>query len=70
MMPVALSAQKENQLWLMIIVGERYGSKQNDVETLNYTLSHKLGNEQSVLTSKRMNTAECASEASGAEQVN
>ena len=40
-----------------------YGSKQGDIETLDYTLSHELRSEQ-------MSAAECASELSSAEQAN
>ena len=40
-----------------------------EIETLNYTLSHELGSEQSERASKRMSAAERASEASRAEQA-
>ena len=36
----------------------------------NYTLSQKLGNEQSEQASKQMSTVECASKVSSAEQAN
>ena len=47
-----------------------YGSKQCDIEKLNYTLSDKLGSEKSEQASKRMSAAERASEVSSAEQAN
>ena len=31
-----------------------YGSKQGDIETLNFTLSHELGSERSERASERM----------------
>ena len=47
-----------------------YDSKQGDIETLNYTLSHELGSERSERASERMSAAERASEASRVEQAN
>ena len=47
-----------------------YGSKQGDIETLNYTLSHERGSERSERASKKVSTAERASEVSRAEQAN
>ena len=47
-----------------------YGSKQGEIETLNYTLSHEQGSERSERASERVSAAERASEASSAEQAN
>ena len=47
-----------------------YGSKQGDIETLNFTLFHELESEQSERASERMSAAERAGEASSAGQVN
>ena len=47
-----------------------YGSKQGEIETLNFTLSHELGSERSERASERMSAAERASKASSADQAN
>ena len=47
-----------------------YGSKQGEIQTLNYTLSHERGSERSEQASERVSAAERASEASRAEQAN
>ena len=47
-----------------------YGSKQGEIETLNFTLSHERGSEQSEQVSERVSAAEGASEASSPEQAN
>ena len=47
-----------------------YGSKQGEIETLNYTLSHERGSERSERASERVSAAEGASEASSPEQAN
>ena len=49
---------------------EHYGSKQGDFETLNHTLSHELGSEQSEGANERVSAAERVSEASGVEHAN
>ena len=54
---------------LKVVEAAHYGSKQGDIETLNYTLSHELGSERSERASEQMSAAERASEASRAEQV-
>ena len=46
-----------------------YGSKQCEIETLNYTLSHERGSERSERASERVSAAEGASEASSPEQA-
>ena len=55
-----------------ITSGERghHGSKQGDIETLNYTLFHELGSERSERASEQMSVAERTSKASSAEQAN
>ena len=47
-----------------------YGSKHNDKETLNYTLTNELGSERSEQASERMSAAEHGSKVSSAEQAN
>ena len=54
----------------VVVVAVHYGSKQCDIETLNYTLSHELGSEQSKRASKQISAAGRASKASRAEQAN
>ena len=40
-----------------VLVAVHYGSKQCDIETLNFTLSHELGSERSQQMSKRMSAS-------------
>ena len=47
-----------------------YGSKQGDIESSKFSLSHELGSEQSERASERMSAAERASAASRAKQAN
>ena len=54
----------------VVVVAVHYGSKQCDIETLNYTFSHEFGSERNEQASERISAAERASEASSAEQVN
>ena len=54
----------------MIVVPAHYGSKQDDIETLNPSLFNKLGSERNEQASEQMSAAEHASEVSRAEQVN
>ena len=54
----------------LVFIRSHYGSKQGNIETLDYTLSHELGSERSERASERMSAAERASEASRAEQAN
>ena len=54
---------------VVVVVAVHYGSKQCDIETLNCTLSHKLGSERSERASEQMSAAEHASEASSVKQA-
>ena len=45
-----------------------YGSKQGDIETLNFTLSHELGSERSERASERTNERSGACEQGGARE--
>ena len=47
-----------------------FDSKQGDIETFDFTLSHERGSEQSERASERVSAAEGASEASSREQAN
>ena len=53
-----------------VIKTTHYGSKQGEIETLNYTLSHERGSERSERASERVSATEGASEASRPEQAN